>query len=73
MYSAGAEIEVQYRTAAEVLFAAILREPHIFAAVAHKVHPAWWRQTKYDKAASVQSLSSFMAHGKSLFSPYNGL
>lgn len=51
MYSAGAEIEVQYRTAAEVLFAAILREPHIFAAVAHKVHPAWWKQTKYDKAA----------------------
>ena len=51
MYSAGAEIEVQYRTAAEVLFAAILREPHIFAATAHKVHPAWWKQTKYDKAA----------------------
>lgn len=51
VFSAGAEIEVQYRTAAEVLFAAILREPHIFAAVAHKMHPAWWRQTKYDKAA----------------------
>lgn len=51
IFSAGAEIEVQYRTAAEVLFAAILREPHIFAACAHKIHPAWWKQTKYDKCA----------------------
>jgi hypothetical protein len=64
MYSAGAEIEVQYRTAAEVLFAAILREPHIFAAVAHKVHPAWWKQTKYDKAACAV-FEQFYGTGKS--------
>lgn len=51
IFSAGAEIEAQYRTAAEVLFAAVMREPHLFATVAHKMHPAWWRQTKYDKAA----------------------
>lgn len=51
VFSAGAEIEVQYRTAAEVLFAAVMREPHLFAACAHKMHAAWWRQTRYDKAA----------------------
>ncbi len=64
MYSAGAEIEVQYRTAAEVLFAAILREPHIFAAVAHKIHPAWWNQTKYDKSACAV-FDQFYGTGKS--------
>ena len=64
MYSAGAEIEVQYRTAAEVLFAAILREPHIFAATAHKVHPAWWKQTRYDKAACAV-FEQFYGTGKS--------
>lgn len=51
IFSAGAEIEAQYRTAAEVLFSAVMREPHLFAAYAHKMHPAWWRQTKYDKCA----------------------
>lgn len=51
VFSAGAEIEVQYRTAAEVLFAAVMREPHLFAVHAHKMHPAWWKQTRYDKAA----------------------
>lgn len=44
---AGVEVEHQYRSAAEILFAAILREPHIFAANAHKMHPYWWRETRY--------------------------
>lgn len=50
---AGAEIENQYRTSAEILFAAILREPHIFAANAHKMHPYWWSETRYKRCAEL--------------------
>lgn len=50
---AGTEIEHQYRTAAEILFAAILREPHIFAANAHKMHPYWWNDTRYKRCAEL--------------------
>lgn len=47
----GTEIEIQYRNLAEMLFAAILREPHNFALYAAKMHPVWWHDTQYDKAA----------------------
>ncbi len=50
-HSAAFEIETQYRNLAEMLFAAILREPHNFALYAAKMHPIWWHDTQYDKAA----------------------
>jgi hypothetical protein len=50
---AGVEIESQYRSAAEILLAAILREPHIFAANAHKMHPYWWGETRYRRTAEL--------------------
>jgi hypothetical protein len=50
-HSAAFEIEGQYRNLAEMLFAAILREPHNFALYAAKMHPIWWHDTQYDKAA----------------------
>lgn len=46
-----AEIETQYRNCAEILFAAILREPHNFALYAAKMHPVWWEDTQFKKAA----------------------
>ena len=44
-------IELHYRTGAEVLLAAILREPHVFQTVANRISPAWWKQTKYEHIA----------------------
>jgi replicative DNA helicase len=41
----------QYKQAAEILFASILREPHIFAQVSHKMHPVWFSETRYKGAA----------------------
>jgi len=49
-YGAG-EIETQYRNCAEILFAAILREPHNFALYAAKMNPVWWEDTQFKKAA----------------------
>lgn len=46
-----AEIETQYRNCAEILFAAILREPHNFALYAAKMNPVWWEDTQYKRAA----------------------
>lgn len=46
------EIETQYRNCAEILFAAILREPHNFSAIAGRMHPVWWEDTVYKKAAA---------------------
>lgn len=51
-YLAAFEIEGQYRNLAEMLFAAILREPHNFALYAAKMHPVWWQDTLYDRAAN---------------------
>jgi KaiC/GvpD/RAD55 family RecA-like ATPase len=45
------EIETQYRNCAEILFAAILREPHNFATHAGRMHQIWWEDTQYKKAA----------------------
>ena len=50
-YLAAFEIEGQYRNLAEMLFAAVLREPHNFALYAAKMHPVWWKDTQFDKAA----------------------
>lgn len=51
--TAGAEIEQQYRRAAEILISAILREPHTFGKCAQLMHPAWWANTKFDKCAGM--------------------
>lgn len=45
------EIETQYRNCAEILFSAIMREPHNFATLASRMHPVWWEDTQYKKAA----------------------
>lgn len=51
--NAGAEIEQQYRQSAEILLAAILREPHIFPAHAQKMHPCWWAETRYKRTSEM--------------------
>jgi hypothetical protein len=44
-------IEDQYRTATDLLFAAILREPHNFRRFAGKMSPAWFAASRFDRAA----------------------
>jgi hypothetical protein len=61
-------IELHYRTGAEVLLAAIMREPHVFQTVASRISPAWWKQTKYEHVAR-QVFEQFYSQNKT-YSPY---